>query len=257
MEAKSPTQSPSYRPSTAGYQKVFTLTFNPRVLMFIPPAAVVLIFLLQFFPWLGVYPGGVPAVTQNAWQAAFAGYSEDHDMVKEFRLTPAEKEPRETAEKSKSYPPGDYRPSASPLTIFYLLLFIPTLVVTVGCVVLLFVQVKLPRNLEPFLPWRWGIVAAANLLVFLFLILQLLLGFSLENKVREVYDSNQPQQAVKTTVDQKIEAAERGKFLGYLQRTSWLQLTVWLHILAIVCAALVFWIGRHEHQPVPRIDVLW
>jgi hypothetical protein len=232
---------------------VLTLPFNPRVLQVIPPAAVVLIFVLQFFPWVGVYPGGVPDDTQNAWQAAFGGYTEDPDLGKEFHI-PTEKEIKEATDKDKV---RDYRPGASPLTIVYLLLFLPTLVVTVGSLVLQYVQVKLPGWLEPFYPWRWGIVAAANLLVFLFLVLQLLLGFSLESTLREVYDGSVPRKEMKTTVEQKLEAADRGKFLGYLHRTAWLQLTVWLHVLAIVCAALVFWIGRHGDRPPPRIDVLW
>jgi hypothetical protein len=249
-----PSRPQSPQTSTAGYQKVFTVTFNPRVLMFIPPIAVVLIFFLQFFSWLGVYPGGVPAITQNAWQAAFAGYSEDHDLEKEFRIAPSEKELKEPPEKAAK----DFRPGASPLSIFYLILFLPTLVVTVGCLVLNYVHVKLPKGVETLLPWRWGIVAAANLLLFLFLALQLLLGFSLENTVRDVYEASLANKKdAKTTVDQKLEAARRGKALGDLHRTGWLQLTVWLHLLAIVCAALVFWSGRHPSRPLPRIDVLW
>jgi hypothetical protein len=243
---------PPSQPSTAGYQRVFTVTFSPKVLMFVPPAAVVLIFFFQFLPWVGVYPGGVPAVTQSAWGAAFGmSPTEDADMKSIFKI-PTEDEIKKDPDKVK-----DIRPGVNVLTIFYLLLFLPTLVVTVGCLALNYTHINLPKGLTPLLPWRWGIVAAANLLLFLFLALQILMGFSLENKVREAYDAGAPKKEAMTTVEQKVEAAKQGMVLGYLHRTVWLRLTVWLHLLAILCAALVFWAGRHENRPPPRIDVMW
>lgn len=242
---------PPSQPSTAGYQRVFTVTFSPKVLMFVPPVAIVLIFFFQFLPWVGVYPGGVPAVTQSAWGAAFGGYTEDPDMRTVFKI-PTEEEIKKDPDKVK-----DIRSGVNVLTIFYLLLFLPTLVVTVGCLALNYTHINLPKGLTPLLPWRWGIVAAANLLLFLFLALQILLGFSLENKVRESYDAGTPKKETMNTVEQKVAEATHGMHLAYLHRTVWLRLTVWLHVLAILCAALVFWSGRHENRPPPRMDVMW
>ena len=45
------------------------------------PVALFLVFILTFFPWVGVYPGGVADAWQNAWQATVGGYSIDPDVV--------------------------------------------------------------------------------------------------------------------------------------------------------------------------------
>src|SRR5262249_48551463 len=156
--------------------------FSPRVLEWVAPAALVLVFVLLFFSWVGIYPGGVPALTQTAWQAAFGSYSADPDVE---HLTPIKEEPD--------------KPGASVLMIFYVLLFLPVLVLTVGCLALNFVKVKLPPAVEQLLPWRRGIVAAANLFLFIFLGLQLALGFSLESRTRELIDKRVAEMKAKTT----------------------------------------------------------
>src|SRR5207249_211671 len=77
----------------------------------------------------------------------------------------------------------DDRPGWNVLMIFYLPLLFATLLVTLACLALAFIPpAQLPAAIHPILPWRWGVVAALNLVLLLFLALQMLLGFSLENR---------------------------------------------------------------------------
>jgi hypothetical protein len=224
------------------YAHIVTVNLRPNVLPWIAPACLLLIFLLQFFPWVGLYPGGVPSVTQNAWQAAFGFYTEDGNL------------------KSDVVREAKYKPSASVLTIFYLLLFFPALVATVGSVVLGFLHLKLPPGVEKLLPWRWGIVAAANLILFFFLALQLLLGFSLDSRYAEWVDAQvkSDSKEPKSTEQQLMEDSTRGKLLQTDYHTAWLCFVVLLHLTALVGAVLMFWIDRRgAHRPLPKLELRW
>src|SRR5262249_25020445 len=123
-----PVSAPPARPAIAGYLKVFSITFSPQVLQYFAPVAVVLIFVLQFFPWVGVYRGGTAAAAQNAWQATIGSSSPEEDLEPLF--------------KPPSAPPFSF------LMLFYLLLFLVTLVLTVACVVVPYLHLKLPPAVE-------------------------------------------------------------------------------------------------------------
>jgi hypothetical protein len=209
------------------------------VLQYVAPVCVVLIFFLQFFPWVGDYPGGVSVATQGAWGAAFGS-------------------PREVS-------------SANVLTLFYLLLFLfGALPLTVFCIVLDFVPVKLPPHIKALLPWRWGIVSVVNLVVFLFLLLQLLVGFSLEsfyaNKFKTDVDLHLDARSSHVTGSDARQTGGEAKLLEEIQRgiaeqsvarTAWLAWVVILHLLAIGSAALVYWIGQRGDRSLPKIELQW
>ncbi len=241
--ASSPAPSLSSLPPE-GYRRTLTTWFSPRVLPWIAPVCLLLVFFLLFFNWVGVYPGGEPAVTQNAWQAAFGLDTVDGDLKKYATFLEDNK----------------YKPGASVLTIFYLLLFFPVLAVTIASVIITMIHVKLPPGVEKLLPWRWGIVAAANLILFLFLGLQVLIGFSLDSRYGEWTDQQvkSDSKETKTTQQKKEGDAERGELLERLTHTIWLRLVIVLHLVAIVCAALMFWISqRGTHRPLPKLELMW
>ena len=241
--ASSPAPSLSSLPPE-GYHRTLTLWFSPRVLPWIAPVCLLLVFFLLFFNWVGVYPGGEPAVTQNAWQAAFGLDTVDGDLKKYATFLDDNK----------------YKSGASVLTIFYLLLFFPVLAVTIASVVITMIHVKLPPSVEKILPWRWGIVAAVNLVLFLFLGLQVLLGFSLDSRYREWAEQQVKSDSkdTKTTQQKKESDAERGELLERLTHTVWLRLVILLHLVAIVCAALMFWINQRDtHRPLPKLELMW
>jgi hypothetical protein len=236
-----PPPAPPPEPS-AGYQHTLTVWFSPKVIEWVAPVAVVLVFLFQFFPWLGIYLGGVPVVTQSAWGAAIGFYSSaDRDLEGK---TPVKEEDK---------------PGASWLTVFYLFPFVfIVLPVTVGCMVLKFVNVKLPPAVEQLMPWRWGIVAAANLFVFLFLVLQLFMGFSLESKAHDQIDKQVKEMKEKSSIPAKQAEIIRETGYDTLHRTVWLKLSVVLHLLAILSAGFMYWVGRRgTSRPLPRLELMW
>jgi hypothetical protein len=248
---------PPSAPSTStlppeGYQHAVTIWFSPRVLPWVAPACLLLVLILSLFPWVGLYPGGVAAATQTPWQATFGWVSVDGDMKTAV--------PWQTADKEKDKERDKYRPGVSVLTIFYLLLFFPVLALTVASVVLDLLHLKLPPAVQQLLPWRWGIVAAVNLILFLFLALQLLLNFSLESRFKEYVEKEVkvPDKEPKTTQQQKAEEALQGMNLQALHRTVALRLVVLLHLAAIACAALMFWVARRgPGRPLPKVELVW
>jgi hypothetical protein len=233
---------PSPPPSTAaaptmGYTKSYTMSFHPEVVRWVPAVAVVLIFILQFLPWVGVYPGGVPAAWQNGWEAAFGSYGEDHDMLDMFQFK-------------------DNRPGVNLLLIFYFLpFFVVTLVVTVGVLVVTLKPMKLPGTLEGLLRFRWTLVAGLNLLTFLFLLLQLILGFSIEKSYQEqVADriAKDRKDEKRTVPSKQLEAMEKVPLYS-LHRTRWLRLVFVLQLVAAIAAALMAWVEKRGNRPPPRL----
>jgi hypothetical protein len=154
----------------------------------------------------------------------------------------------------------DNRPGVSLLTLFYLLLFIPTLIITVAAVVLPYTQVKVPPQVEQLMPWRWAIITGLTAVLLLFLVLQLFVNFSLESKMKAWYDAQAGQQKKEDMATQARlrSEADRGIFLESLERTTLLKLSVTLHVLAVLAAALVFWSGqRGEAAPIPKAELRW
>jgi len=256
---------PSYpsAPTPEGYQRKYTIWFSPKVLQYVAPVALFLVFVLMFFPWVGVYPGGVADAWQYGWQAPFGGYSLDSDVAEDS--PPFPKYTEKGAEKTTA-------PGYNVLLIFYLLVFIPTLLIALGCLALAFLPPhKLPPVAHPLLPWRWGIVAGLNLILLLFLVLQLVLGFSLVNNVlagtdseiaarsekRDAARAEKGEAGIAPTKQVRQDAIMRGLTRQSLQRTIWLDLVVFLHLVALAGAGLMFWINRRGSRPAPRVDTLW
>jgi hypothetical protein len=229
------------------------------VLPWIAPACVVIIFILQFFPWVGVYPGGVPMIWANAWAAAFAGGSSDADLEATPIVGEALTKPIKPGDPKPPGPPANPLAGASVLAIFYLLLFLLVgLPVSIASVVLDRVPVKLPPGIQQSMPWRFGIVAAASLILFLFLALQLILGFGLENRYADWVQNNVGNAEARKSNDLKVRDAERGMALDALHYTAWLTLAVILHLVAIFSSLLMFWLDRRGGtRATPRLELLW
>ncbi|MFO0843062.1 MAG: hypothetical protein U0797_11815 [Gemmataceae bacterium] len=257
-----PKPGPTAPVASDGYGRVVRLAANVAVLQWVPLGAVVLIFLLQFFPWVGVYPGGVPAVTQNAWGAAFGDYTADPDMKSQFRIiTPAEaadanerKSKDETKEVSNA-------PGFGPLTFFYLIpFFLVTLAFTTFVAVQPHLTMRLPPQLEQLLPYKWPILAGLNVILLLFLSLQLVLNFSLESSVTNWVESLPEVKKEKdpSTPEQKRREAKLGNYLGQIRRTNYLRLAYFLHVVSTAAAGLVYWVERRgPGRPLPAIELKW
>jgi hypothetical protein len=223
----------------AGYSKTRSYPLDGKIMKYVPASCVVLIFILTFFPWVGAYPGGVAVRTQSAWGAAFGGYTDDED------LAPKEKE------KEKD---SDEEPGVSVFLIFYVLLFPLVLLATIAVLLMHMNVFQPPAALQSIMPWRWGIIAALNILLFLFLGGQLLFDFSLESKYKDKVEKQfkDARKEAKKEADKKKVEMQVGLFLTALRRTFWLRLVVLLQLITIAGAAQMFWLDRRndpEHPP--------
>jgi hypothetical protein len=261
--ATTPTSSTSSRTTTArstsdGYTQSCALYFSAQVMRWVAPAAVVLIFILQFFPWVGVYPGGVPMFTQGAWGAAFGAISTDEDMATDAyddakrQDNPPPKSVDEFIEKS--------RPPMSPLLVFYLLLFMLALVITVAALLLdlgVVAAQSLPPAIQPLLRWRWMAVAALNLVVLVFFLVQLLLGFGYESKVASEAAAQTKIADAKDTKTKKVALARYGAAVATVSRTVYLTFVFWLHILAVLGAWTMYCLHDRGGKPDPKLELVW
>jgi hypothetical protein len=233
------------------------------VLQWVPAGALVLLFLMQFmFSWVGIYPGGVPAVTQGPWGAATGLYWVDKDLKTPVGFLTAEraKELNEDLPDSKKLVANE--PGFSPLLFFYLVpFFFLALAASVAVPLLPLLQLKLPPAVEQLLPWKWAIVLGLNGVLLLFLVLQMLLGFSLESTYANSVVVNNPQ--LKANPDDETKQAlqkdmQRGLKYGYLQRTYALDFTLFMHVVATAAAGLVYWMERRgPGAPQPILEMKW
>jgi len=242
-------QQPSPRsappPPPAGYEKHHVFQLRPNVLPWASAVALGLLLVLWFFPWVGTYPGGYSVYTQNAFQILGGGHSTDpvgeKVLGKEDRL-------RENIS-------GDW----------LLLLYFPAVLAALGLAVLSLVfgpkAARLPPALQQIWPWRLAIVGITAALAFLILLLQLWMGFGLENGLAKIVDAgleNKRAAAATPEEKQRLEI-ERGSQLGsyVIERTSWYRLALLCHVIAVGAAGLEIWMARRGNKPLPQLQVEW
>src|SRR5437899_855808 len=86
------TPAPASSPLPFGYSRSFECTLSPRVLAWVPAIGLTLIFILTFFPWVGVYPSGYLVYGQGAWRA-LSGTPTQSPQLEEFMLKELPKPP--------------------------------------------------------------------------------------------------------------------------------------------------------------------
>ena len=243
------TATPAPSPPPAGYTRTFSLSINPRILPWIAPGAVVAIFFLMFFPWVGMYPNGTTVARQRGWQTFYGGYYVDEVWQK----------------KVAQIGPDESLSWSNPLMFFYVLVLLLAVAVTVGATLihLQLVPIRLPVVVEQYWRWRPLIVGGVILFGFLILALQLLINFSLESRAyaraEERYADEKKQAKEKGTQQDRDEIELREDVLISsmgLRRTFWLRLVVLLHLIAIGGVGLEYWMERRGTRPPPRLDVM-
>jgi hypothetical protein len=244
-EAVPAVQATPSEPVTGDYRHRLAISLSPRVLPWIAVAALVIVFILTFFSWAGYYPGGISVATQNAWQAAFGSYSYDHDLAKVPPLSNAEGKDQIQA-------------GANGLLIVFIFIFLIALLAAIFAAAVRVMPVVLPAAVERLRPWFWAIVAAVTALAFLFLVLQLLSGFSLSNRIRERVESIGANVAQTDNPTSKKEAEiETALRAGAARYACALWTSFWLMLLALICAALSYFLSRRISRPVPRLELMW
>jgi hypothetical protein len=222
------------------YSHRMAIRFNPRVLSWLPAVLLVIVFFCTLPAWLGVFAGGIPVVTQNAWGAAFGAEPTWHekDIFRPF-----------SEERLK--------PGANGLMICYLICLLLALLLAVASAVAPLVRAPLPPQVQQFIPYRWPLTALLTGLALFFLVIQLLIGFTLERHATKV---------VEEEIKAKKEASEKEKrefevksefYLTAIQRTNWLRFAFFLHLFALIFSLLALWVIHRAERPHPRLELLW
>jgi hypothetical protein len=238
------TSAPAAPPPPGGYSHTRSLALNPRAL---PPFVIItvtLLFLMLFFPWTGVYPGGYGIYTQNGWQT-LGGLSRDPVGI-------------EALGASK---PIDDGVGANWIMVFYILLLIVALVLVFAPLVVTHGTLKLPPIVQQYWPWRLAALGASLAIALLILLAQNWIGFGVERAVSAHVDAalESERSAATTPEKQEVYNIHRGMEIGRygLQRTAWHRLAVFLQILALIGVALEIWLERRGPRPLPRADFHW
>jgi hypothetical protein len=210
-------------PPPTDYTHTVQLVLRPQALAWIAPAALLLIFVLLFFPWVAAYDLGKKEwYSQLGWGTGFGS-------------------------------------EWSVLGAFYILLLFPTLAVALAAAVVPLLSLKMPPPVEKLWAWRAAFVAAVILLPTLLLLGELALGFGLERLVKDP-GSVAEERAQAETFAGRLRASTLNREVAQVTvgRTFWLDLAVLLQLLALVGAGLDAWMQyRSATRPPPRIDVMW
>ncbi len=182
--------------SVDGYRRTSTIWISPKVVPWVGPLALLLVFVLTFFRWLLIYDEANKAVVAcGAWGLAF------------------------------SHP-------INALTLFYLISLLVAAPLGAATLVLPRLSIALPPVLQQIMPWRSAILLAVVTMGFVFLALQLTVGF-----------------------DQ--ESANTGSVPILVTRTVWLKTCTLLHIVALIGYGLECWLAVRKSKPLPRVDFRW
>jgi hypothetical protein len=226
-------------PPPAGYEQTWTIWISPRLIRWVAPVALLIVLIFMFFPWTGVFPGGIAVYTQNAFQMIWGGYSVDTAGDKVLSL-------------SKEI---DAAIRANWLMFFYLLLILAAFALAAAPLVLARIAYPLPRPLQQIWPWRTILVLIATLLAFLILLSFLANGSGFENAVIAIADKGSAKEAAASLE----EAIKHGLALSRLNlsRTFWLHGAVFFHFVALAGVGLELWLERRGARPLPRVEAQW
>jgi len=198
-----------------------------------------------------MYPGGIGVVTQSAWQATFGYYSID----------PAFDEMKE--DEGKKFDPAKDAPGFSVNAFFYLLSFMPIMLVAIAVAAVSVLKINLPPPVQSLWGWRFLAVGVLTFIPLFFLFLQSMAGFPLEDKVQANLDQQFKEKLrdaksneikiKKVEIEEAVELASRG-----LARTRARSFVILLHLVATVGALMAFWLERRgPNRPLPRFEMLW
>ncbi len=253
-----PSTPPPPPPSPTGTQR-FAVPLRRDLVPWVAPAALLFVFVLMFFTWVGAYPGGYRVYSQSGWGALAGSLYAEPVGVKALR------EMREGRLFNNPFTPEEMQKQNGIgwLMVLYFLLWMPALALVVVPPVIGLLKVPLPPQVQPLWPWRSVAGGAAVLLAFLVLALQTAVSFGLESAAAAVLDRDPAwvsnREKAQTPEEKQIYQIERGAALGALnlQRTWWFRAAVLCHLAAGAGAGLQLWLDRRESKPEPRVELVW
>jgi hypothetical protein len=246
-EAISAAQSASapISPELHGCTKIYSMPLSRRVCEVLVPASLTLIFLLTFFRWIGFYPAGYAAYTQNPWQAMFGDMSVDPVSDKVFG--------KETELKE------GLRPAWWLIPYFILLVF--GLFLAWAEPALRGMDLRLSKTAEHILRFRPAALAACVGLTLFLVLIQAAAGFGLENALRgrlpeELVEERKlaktPEEFQKANMKIAVEEAR-----WQMKSTLAMNLVIVMHLLALAGVIGETLLIHRGQEPPPRIGVLW
>jgi hypothetical protein len=244
----------------AGAPQVRGLTINPRLISWLAPVCLILIFVCLFFSWDGMYPGGVPVVSQSGWQTAFGSTTVDE----KWRGYATKEGYWKNIYGDEKAVEALLSPSVSVLLIFFILLLFPTLLAALVSVAVSskLLPIEVPAGLASIWPMRSLLVGGLALLMLILLAMSLASGLPLEKKAEEqvkasVAAARDTAPTAEKNDPQRWEIEQGIRLGGYsLRTTAWLGLVLVLNILAVLGTAADFWIERRGTQPLPRLELI-
>jgi hypothetical protein len=251
-------------PAVAGHTHTFSVPLSARVIPWVAPVALLLVFVLTFFDWVGVYAGDEALYTQSAWRVTFGGVSTS-----------------DAAENTKSFFPGygavrtarefapqkEDRPGISFLMFLWVFLLLVSLLVAVAAAGWPFVAASLPPVVAQVQPWRWALVTGVSLLAFVLLLGNLVLGFKLEDTMAAYFEKEAEAERSRAVIvdpdtqkrrsdaPDEVFRLRKERNNATVERTDWLSLAVFLGFVAPAAAGLAFWLEQRGSRPEPRLDV--
>jgi hypothetical protein len=240
-----PKSAPNVEQELSGLQTVKSFPIELHVVRWIPALALTVIFILSFFSWVGMYPGGYPAYTQHGWQGLFADLSHDPVAEDEWKLG------ADLRERLKS----------SWCLLPYFLLLLPTLVLAWMGPILTFAKPKLPPIVEKIVQYRSALLAVLAFFMLLAIGVQWARGFGLEHAVYSRLDEKAAEAKTTANTPDKLQRWEMkyDSDLGAynLRTTTALRFVFWLHVLALIVVAIEAGLQLRGNKPAPRVGVMW
>ncbi len=215
-----------------------------RAAPWIAPLSLIAIFVLMFFPWVGMYPHGIGVVTQTGWGVAFNSVSDN----KKWREYATKEQPW-----NKIY--GDEKtinalldPGISVVMIFFVLVLIPATLAGLASLLLgmRLLPMEVPAGLAPFWAMRSLFIGGLSLAMLIFFFISIAMGFPLEQtaakNVDRIVDAEKAQAGTAERNDPERWEFESGIRLGgfVLRTTPWLMLALIFNLFAVVGAFLEF-----------------
>jgi len=230
------------------------LTISPRLLPWVAPLSLLAIFVLLFFSWVGMYPGGIGVATQTGWQAASGGVTANENW-KGY----ATNEERWKHSYDKKAVQAILDPGVSVLLIFFILVLLPAVVISllVSAISMKLIPMGVPVPLQAVWPLRSLAVAGLALALLVLLVLTLWAGFPLEqaahqqveaavNADRDVALTGEKNDPVRWTIEHGVRL---GGFA--LRTTPWLMMALLFNVVAVIGAMLEFFAERKNAAALP------
>jgi hypothetical protein len=241
-----PVPAPDLPPMPAGYTRARGISFNPRVIAWLPAILLVVTFLCTFGPWVGMYLGGSPVYSQGPWSAMFGGEPNPNAPLIAIMQMP------NTWLNSFN---SDWE------------LMVPYLMALLAATALALADRGFstldPRRIPPLAgiwQWRKTLIVVFATLAFALAFIQVSRGFGMERAVRKTVTEQFAKEREETAGDRAKQALlryrEEQEFAKYnLERTSFLCLGLTCNLLAVLTMLAHIRLERRGDKPPPRLVV--